>query len=54
MLLKEDIVPILVGGTHYYIQSVIWDILIDLNKQNLDNNDSPTKKTELPNSTSSG
>jgi tRNA A37 N6-isopentenylltransferase MiaA len=28
-MLKDDIVPILVGGTHYYIQSVIWDVLID-------------------------
>jgi tRNA A37 N6-isopentenylltransferase MiaA len=28
-MLKEDIVPILVGGTHYYIQSIIWEVLID-------------------------
>ena len=28
-MLEDDIVPILVGGTHYYIQSVIWDVLID-------------------------
>jgi tRNA A37 N6-isopentenylltransferase MiaA len=28
-MLKEDIVPILVGGTHYYIQSIIWNVLID-------------------------
>ena len=28
-LLEDNVVPILVGGTHYYIQSVIWDTLID-------------------------
>jgi len=28
-LLEQNIIPILVGGTHYYIQSVIWDLLID-------------------------
>ena len=28
-LLKNDVIPILVGGTHYYIQSVIWDLLIE-------------------------
>ena len=28
-MLKNDVIPILVGGTHYYIQSVIWDLLIE-------------------------
>ncbi len=28
-MLIENKIPILVGGTHYYIQSVIWDSLID-------------------------
>jgi tRNA dimethylallyltransferase len=28
-LLQEDIIPILVGGTHYYIHAVLSDILID-------------------------
>ncbi len=28
-MLKEDKVPILVGGTNYYIHSVLYDALID-------------------------
>lgn len=28
-LLEKDIIPILVGGTNYYIHSVIYDALID-------------------------
>ncbi|CAF0905323.1 unnamed protein product [Brachionus calyciflorus] len=44
-LLKRDVVPILVGGTHYYIQSIIWDILIEKNTElNLN-----AKKAELKN-----
>jgi tRNA dimethylallyltransferase len=37
--------PIIVGGTNYYIESIIWKILID-NKQNLcdsDEDSSPLK-----------
>lgn len=28
-MLKEDKIPILVGGTNYYIHSVLYDALID-------------------------
>lgn len=37
--------PILVGGTHYYIQSVIWDSLIE---QNQDDKDKDSNKRKLP------
>ena len=28
-LLEENTVPIIVGGTHYYIHSILYDCLID-------------------------
>ena len=28
-LLSEGKVPVIVGGTHYYIESIIWKVLID-------------------------
>jgi tRNA dimethylallyltransferase len=28
-LLKDDKLPIIVGGTNYYIESVLWDITIE-------------------------
>ena len=48
-LLKNDVVPILVGGTHYYIQSVIWNILIDKAEES----NFTVKKTDFSNRNSS-
>lgn len=44
-MLIENKIPILVGGTHYYIQSVIWDSLIE---QNQDDKDKDSNKRKLP------
>lgn len=47
-LLDRDIVPILVGGTHYYIQSIVWDILIDVDPDDQASSDvAKSRKHEL-------
>jgi tRNA A37 N6-isopentenylltransferase MiaA len=47
-LLSENTIPILVGGTHYYIQSIVWDTLIDWDKQS----EQATNKRKLTNENS--
>ncbi|CAG2115462.1 unnamed protein product [Medioppia subpectinata] len=32
-LMSRGIVPILVGGTNYYIESILWEVLIDSNQE---------------------
>ncbi|RNA21623.1 tRNA mitochondrial [Brachionus plicatilis] len=44
-LLEKDVIPILVGGTHYYIQSVIWELLLDKNSDA----DLKSKRSNFPN-----
>ncbi|CAG2169710.1 unnamed protein product [Oppiella nova] len=32
-LMSRGIVPILVGGTNYYIESIVWEVLVDSNEE---------------------
>ena len=44
-MLEQNTIPILVGGTHYYIQSVIWDLLIDKDPQKTDDSNANIAKS---------
>lgn len=46
-LLGRQKVPIIVGGTNYYIESILWKVLVD-EWQDVDKDESAAKRAKLP------
>ena len=51
-LLNEGRVPVIVGGTHYYIESLLWKVLLD--DEGNDQSDSPLLYDKSANTTPEG
>ncbi|XP_054169066.1 tRNA dimethylallyltransferase-like [Oppia nitens] len=46
-LMSRGIVPILVGGTNYYIESILWEVLISGDEEESDDNEVPLLDREV-------
>eukprot|EP00095_Tigriopus_kingsejongensis_P003816 maker-scaffold278_size225338-snap-gene-1.25 protein:Tk03816 transcript:maker-scaffold278_size225338-snap-gene-1.25-mRNA-1 annotation:"trna mitochondrial" len=53
-LLRQNVMPVICGGTNYYIESLLWRVLIDQNQDRSTASDIPSKVAKLSNDPEDG